>query len=391
MAESARVEEARERAEQRVRRQRTILRPLALALLVTVLATTNGAAPGPGTQGRALGVTLALAVFVGALAAALGSRRDAVLAVVLVLLGASGVALTALQPSGAGAAAGGAAVWLAMARLRLRTGIVLSSAVTCAVTGAAIASGHSAESTLADIFLCALLGVAAAYIRQSRASQERAEILLAELEDARDEQLRAAAVAERSRIAAELHDVLAHSLSGAAIQLQGARKLAERDNAGPEVRAAIDRAGELVRDGLGNARAAVGALREDALPGADQLESLVAAFRSDTECSVTLDVEGTPRTLAPDAGLALYRGAQEALTNIARYAPGARASVVLRYERGRTTLTVHDDGPHGRASMKDVGGGNGLAGLRERVERLGGTLDAGPAGDGWRVALTVPA
>ena len=73
-----------------------------------------------------------------------------------------------------------------------------------------------------------LVGVVAQFLKQSRESQDRTEILLAQLEDARDEQARAAAIAERGRIASELHDVLAHSLSGAAIQLQGARKLAER-------------------------------------------------------------------------------------------------------------------------------------------------------------------
>ena len=111
-----------------------------------------------------------------------------------------------------------------------------------------------------------LLGVVAQFLKQSREGQDRTEILLAQLEDARDEQARAAAVAERGRIASELHDVLAHSLSGAAIQLQGARKLAEREHAQPHLSDAIDRASELVKAGLANARQAVGALRGDALP-----------------------------------------------------------------------------------------------------------------------------
>ena len=81
------------------------------------------------------------------------------------------------------------------------------------------------------------------------------------------EQARAAAVAERGRIASELHDVLAHSLSGAAIQLQGARKLAEREEAAAELRAALDRASRLVRDGLADARQAVGALRGEVATG----------------------------------------------------------------------------------------------------------------------------
>src|SRR5205085_8522189 len=129
---------------------------------------------------------------------------------------------------------------------------------------------------LAATLLCALLGLVASFLKQARTSQDTTELLLAQLEDAREAELRAAAVTERGRIAAELHDVLAHSLSGAAIQLQGTRKLAERDETSPQVRAAIDRAGELVRDGLANARQAVGALRGEQLPSVAELESLVS-------------------------------------------------------------------------------------------------------------------
>ena len=157
------------------------------------------------------------------------------------------------------------------------------------------------------------------------------------------------------------------------------------------MRAAIDRAGELVRDGLANARQAVGALRGEELPGVGQLESLVAAFENDTNGDVRLAIEGSPRPLAADASLALYRGAQEALTNISRYAPGAGTSVVLRYESGRTVLTVENVlAARAAEGLAGVGGGKGLAGLRERAGRVGGTLEAGPTGTGWRVQLEIP-
>jgi signal transduction histidine kinase len=246
--------------------------------------------------------------------------------------------------------------------------------------------------------LCVLLGLVAYFIKQARMSQDATELLLAQLEDAREEQLRAAAVTERGRIAGELHDVLAHSLSGAAIQLQGARKLAEREQASPQMRATIDRAGELVRDGLANARQAVGALRGEELPGVTQLESLVATFRNDLHAEVTLEVEGTARPLPWEASLALYRGAQEALTNVVRYAPGATATVVLRYDSGHTMLSVEDRlaGPKpvpkpDAAGLVGVGGGNGLTVMRERLKQAGGTMQAGPTDTGWRVELDVPA
>ena len=156
-------------------------------------------------------------------------------------------------------------------RLPWRLGLAIGAATGIATVGAAALAGTAPVALLAATLLLAMLGLVGSFMRQSRAAQNRTELLLAQLEDARDEQTRAAAIAERSRIAGELHDVLAHSLSAAAIQLQAARKLAERDHATPPMRAAIERAGELVKEGLANAREAVGALRGEGLPGPAQI------------------------------------------------------------------------------------------------------------------------
>jgi signal transduction histidine kinase len=233
------------------------------------------------------------------------------------------------------------------------------------------------------------------FMRLAREGQAHTESLMAQLEDARDDQARAAASAERSRIATELHDVLAHSLSGAAIQLEGARMLAERELAEPKMRAAIDRASELVKDGLANARQAVGALRGDPLPSVQELDALVASFRRDFDLEAELRVDGAPRPLRADASLALYRGCQEALTNVARYAPGAATTVVLHYDVDRTVLSVENRNSAAPAAAADgslasAGGGHGLAGMRERVERAGGSVAAGPTEDGWRVRVDLP-
>jgi signal transduction histidine kinase len=184
--------------------------------------------------------------------------------------------------------------------------------------------------------------------------------------------------------------VLAHSLSAAAIQLQGARVLAEREQAGQKISQAIERASGLVRDGLADARSAVGALRGDLLPGVAQLEGLVASFRSDVGTPLTFKVEGVEQALSADAGLALYRGAQEALTNAARYAPGAVVSVTLSYGETSASLVIENANAANEAGLVGVGGGRGLQGMRERVERLGGTMRAGPTQEGWRVVLEVP-
>lgn len=393
--ESARVVDARSRAEARLRRQRETLRPLAIAIMIAVVAGSLGTHPAPAFHGRGLAITISLVVFCLTLGFAIRTRFAELAAlrqgVVIAIAAAAGIGLEALQPKGATGVAGAAAVWMAVIRLPGAPGYALGAVTTVGLAIAAALAGSSGAAVLATTLLCALLGLVAYFIRQAREGQERTEVLMAQLEDARDEQARAAAVAERGRIASELHDVLAHSLSGAAIQLQGARKLGERHGIAPQVQAAIDRASELVRDGLAHARTAVGALRGNALPTVSELQALIESFREDMHVDVTLSVDGDCRPLAADASLALYRGAQEALTNVARYAPGANARVALRYETQRTTLTIQNSAPTGTGGLPGVGGGRGLEGLRERIERAGGSMEAGPVDGGWRVRLEVPA
>ena len=99
-------------------------------------------------------------------------------------------------------------------------------------------------------------------------------------------------------------------------------------------------------------------------------------------------VEGNERPLASETALALYRATQEALTNAGRYATGAPVSTVLRYGPRHVRLTIANG--TGEAGLTGVGGGRGLVGLRERVEQLGGTMNAGPTADGWCVEVEVP-
>jgi signal transduction histidine kinase len=280
-------------------------------------------------------------------------------------------------------------VFIAITRLPFNVGVAIGGAVTVALGAVTAIAGSVSSAVAAGMLVTVLLGVVAQFLKQSRVSQNQTELLLAQLEDARDEQARAAAIAERGRIASELHDVLAHSLSGAAIQLQGARKLADREHATPRLSDAIDRASELVKAGLANARRAVGALRGDTLPTVAQLPSLVDGYKADMNLDITLRIEGEARTLPADRSLALYRGAQEALTNVARYAPSACTTVTVRYERDRTRLSV-DNGPSATPPRQGMGGGHGLEGLRERIERDGGTMSAGPTTEGWRVEIEVP-
>src|SRR5262249_16885413 len=151
--------------------------------------------------------------------------------------------------SGSSVLAPSVAVWLAAVRLSppvLAWG--MAGAITTALAGAEAARPDvTAEALAASILVGLLLAIMGHLLRRSQESEERTEILLAQLQDAREAEAEAAVVAERGRIAGELHDVLAHSLSGLAIQIEGARMLAEREQASPRLRQTIGRSAELVK------------------------------------------------------------------------------------------------------------------------------------------------
>ena len=226
--------------------------------------------------------------------------------------------------------------------------------------------------------------------RQGREERlEQAELLLARRQQVVEEHARAAALAERARIAREVHDVLAHSLAGLSLTLQGTRLMLQRDNASQEVIDQVTKAQKLAADGLTEARRAVAALRDDKVPDARAIADLVTSFRLESGAPAELTINGEPRDLPADAASALYRTAQEALTNARKHAPGARVDAVLDFENGRTVLTVTDH--PGKPPKHATSGGYGLLGMRERAELIGGELETGPMEDGWRVRLVVPA
>jgi signal transduction histidine kinase len=185
-----------------------------------------------------------------------------------------------------------------------------------------------------------------------------------------------------------VHDVLAHSLAGLSLSLQGARLMLVRDGASEEAIEQVTRAQGLAAEGLSEARRAVATLREDSVPDVRAMADLVTVYRSETGSEATFDIKGSSRELAPEAMTALYRALQEALTNTRKHAPAAPVNAVLRFEDARTVLTV-DDHP-GKPAARAMSGGYGLLGMRERAELIGGSLEVGPTEDGWRVCLGIP-
>lgn len=227
--------------------------------------------------------------------------------------------------------------------------------------------------------------------RRLRDEQFRVRALLTELEARRDRDLAAAKVEERTRLARDIHDVLAHSLTALIVQLDGARMLLTGERASDEAVSSVLRARHLAQEGLDETRRAVGTLRGDRVPGARMLVSLVQDFERDSGLPCDYSVDGEPVELESPAQLALYRTAQEALTNVRKHAPANRVQIHLRYSTGGAELTVDDFGAAPAPGSNGAGEGYGLEGMRERAELLGGSLEAGPRDTGFRVRLWLPA
>ncbi len=234
----------------------------------------------------------------------------------------------------------------------------------------------------------AFLFLVARLLLSEREQRERVAQLLVEVEQRRQSERATYLMAERGRMARELHDVLAHTLSGLAIQLEGARILAANETTAPALREAVDNAHSLSRAGLQEARRAVAALRGDQLPGPDLIPTLVEEHRLSASGPVRFTITGSPRVLDAEASLALYRTAQEALSNVRKHAVGAAVDMQLEWAPDAVVLTVEDSG--GTELSATGGPGFGLTGMSERAGAIGASLEAGPLASGFRVRLTVP-
>ncbi|OXM52535.1 sensor histidine kinase [Amycolatopsis alba] len=227
--------------------------------------------------------------------------------------------------------------------------------------------------------------------RQRRIRLSVLEQRAADLERERDTQAALAVAAERGRISRELHDVVAHSLSVMVLQAQGAQ--AEMDRRPERAREAMDAVVGTGRTALSEIRRLLGALGQDEpdwepRPGAERLPRLVADVRS-AGTPVEFLVEGEPRPLPSTVDLAAYRIVQEALTNVLKHAgPDASVTIVMRYGPVALEIEVTDDGV---AAEPPSCTGHGLEGMRERVNVLGGTFEAGSRPDrGFAVRATLP-
>jgi signal transduction histidine kinase len=239
----------------------------------------------------------------------------------------------------------------------------------------------------------------------------------AELQRLRVAERQRAVVDERTRIARELHDVVAHHVAGIAVRAGAAVHVHERhpEQAEAALRYVIEAAGET----LSSLRRMVGILREPPSPDEVELAGSQRPRPSARTAGTTADLAPQPRLdqfpalldrqraagqrvalhehgraveLPLDVQLAMYRVVQEALTNALRHAPGFPVEVSLRWEPARLVVDVVNDLPPRRATpaAQQPGRGHGLLGMQERVTLLGGTLDVGPSGTRWHVAVQIP-
>jgi signal transduction histidine kinase len=354
-----------------------------------------GAEPSPGRGGRGLLIAILLALAVGSWLrwTMRPQRQDTVTADLFVLAGTGGW-LCCASPSSAASLFAFVAVSIAGSRVET------ARAIPVLLLGAlALGIGVLVYDRGALTFVAYTLGFAATLLavsngRQTVARAEQAELLLVQTQRSREEQLRAARLEESARIAREIHDVLAHSLAALVIQLEATGALVEQGATPESILARLERARALAREGLQETRQAVGALRGDATPVPERIEALLADFRSSTVASVELRIDGERSRLTGQLGQTVLRITQEALTNVRKHSPGAEVAVMLSAGRPsdqEVVLVIADRcGAAPDRELAGSGGGYGLRGMRERAQMLGGSLEAGPDGEGWRLELRLP-
>jgi signal transduction histidine kinase len=371
-------------------------RGIAVVVIAAVVVLSLTEDPRPALTGSGLGVSLSLAVLIVATATLVRRRQATITAIALTALVAASASIAWLQPGGAGTA--GLFVAVALAGVRLPdTPSILILALALATAAFAPPAGHAHRSV--GMIAGTELGIIAFYLvarfgRSAAEAHEQTRRLLVELQASRNAEAEAAMLRERGRLARDMHDVLAHSLSGLMLQLEGARMLSTQPDANGQLPPALDRAHHLARAGLEEARRAIAALRDEDLPGPDRLGQLAADFERDTNVQTSLQIIGATRKLDSETSLTIYRVAQEALTNIRKHATPARVEISLGYEPDGTRLTIRDHAkvaPVGKLPIGPHTGGYGLTGMRERAELLGGSLRADHMPRGFCVELWVPA
>lgn len=371
------------------------IRLVGLGLISWTVLKASHHAPGGSGRGLVISAMFALCV-VAWLMWTTHPASDRGIAPELWVLAAAGGGLCGASPSSAASAFVFIAVVAAGIRAELSRAFIVVGVGTLALAISILLYDGSGLGLLAYTLGFAAATLGGSNSRQTAAKAEQAELLLAQTQRSHEEQLRAARLEESTRIARDIHDLLAHALAGLTLQLEATSSLVDQGADRATIKARLDRAHALARDGLRETRRAVGALRGEPVAARAEIEALVNEYRA-AGGAAELSFEGDPGRLAGPVGGAVLRVAQEALTNVRKHAPGASVSVVLH--AGENTdpdvVLIVEDHLSGTSPapspLATTGGGYGVLGMRERAQALGGSLTAGARGDGWRVELRVPA
>ena len=319
---------------------------------------------------------------------ALGWRRSRPLPVLALIVAVDVVQIVADVPANTLIYVTLIAIYSVAAYATRRRAVVALLGTYVCIFGALLSSAASIEGGI--LTATAFMAVAAVFgdnVRTRRAYLAAVEERAARMERERDTHAAMAAAAERTRIAREMHDVVAHSLSVMVAQADGAGYII--DTAPEQARRAIATVAETGRLALTEMHRLLGVLRSTDVederspqPGVDQLDALIARTQS-AGLPVTLSVQGSPVRLSPGLSLTVYRIVQEALTNTLKHAgPAVTATVQLRYLDDDVEIEVTDNGhlaARPQPGQTNTDGGHGLAGMRERTAVYGGNLTAGPA------------
>ncbi|MEO9222595.1 MAG: histidine kinase [Mycobacteriaceae bacterium] len=275
--------------------------------------------------------------------------------------------------------------------------ITVTAAVLSIEVGALIFSVDTARVWAYPLVL-ALTFIAGRNYRAYAIAAQQAQTLLAQSEQLREQQRQVATLDERSRIAREIHDVLAHSLGALGIHLQVIRAVLDEGDE-DQARTMLSQAQRMASDGLVDTRRAVQALRGDTTRLDEQLATLIQTHRIRHRTTIELLIDGQPGTMAAEATVALVRTAQEALVNTAKHAAHQPVEVDLRYREDLVSVAISnalpDAAPDGQANgdepaFRSVNGGYGLISMRERLLLIKGTLTAGTDEHRWTVHAQVP-
>ena len=278
---------------------------------------------------------------------------------------------------------------------RRRAAVVVGVLAAATWLGWAYAAGASDQNTVPSVFFSAVAWLAGRSMRRRQQLIEMLDDRARRLEHEREARIRTTVAEERSRIARELHDIVAHSVSVMVVQAQAGPRLVGDPEQAVGAFEAIETSG---REALVELRRLLGILRtaDDDLaigpqPGLRSLTGLVEQLR-EAGMAVDLRIEGEMEALTPGVDLAAYRIVQEALTNALRHGGHADARVTVRYHPNGVELEIDDDGAGVPAAGNSANGsGHGLIGMRERAALYGGRFDAGPRPEGgFAVRATLP-